>query len=97
MLSSSNFSLISSETTKMREFNQESPVECYILRLIDVLVVLVFMLCLGFNSMLLLAFCRKKSPTKTALDIYMASLTFLNLIGSILEFPFIIISNFYCR
>lgn len=78
-------------------FDVISPVACYKLRMISALTCVIFFFSLSLNSLLLMAFYQKKTPTKAPLNIFIISLTVYNLVGSFLEFPFIIASNFYCR
>ncbi|RNA43725.1 vertebrate ancient opsin-like [Brachionus plicatilis] len=75
---------------------KSSPVNCVNLRIIGTFTTLLFASCLLFNSILLWVFLKYKnmrSPT----NIFITALTILNLVGSIIEFPFIIASKFACR
>lgn len=71
-------------------------VECYKLRIVGVVEMILFFLCLVFNSMLLKMFIRNKK-FHTPLNVLIIILTCFNFFGSLLEFPFIILSNLYCR
>lgn len=76
--------------------NHNHQVECYKLRIIGVFSIFLFILSLFFNMLLLIVFFSSKK-LRTTNNIPILVLTFLNLIGSILEYPFVIISNLKCR
>ena len=76
--------------------NNNHQVECYKLRIIGVFSIFLFILSLFFNMLLLIVFFSSKK-LRTTNNIPILVLTFLNLIGSILEYPFVIISNLKCK
>jgi hypothetical protein len=71
-------------------------VDCYKLRIIGVFSIFLFILSIIFNSLLLAVFFSSKK-FRSSNNIPLLALTFLNLIGSILEYPFVIISNLKCK
>ena len=71
-------------------------VACYKLQIMAVIYVLLFIGCLVFNAFLLLVFIRHKK-LQNSFNMFIIALTLLNFFGSLLEFPFIILSNFYCQ
>lgn len=71
-------------------------IECYKLNLVAIYCLIIFILSLILNSILLVIFYMYKEFRNT-LNNFMITLITINLIGSILEFPLIILSNFYCR
>lgn len=77
-------------------YNRVSPVECYKLQIIGVYCILVFVLSIFFNSVLLWVFHQNKK-LRNSHNTFTIFLTFLNLFGSILQFIFVIPSNFNCR
>lgn len=78
------------------KYSLDSPVECYKLNLIGILCILIFVLSSFFNSALLWTFIRNKS-LRTSLNIFIIALAGFNLFGTIVELPFIIVSNLSCR
>lgn len=78
-------------------YDEYSPVECYKLRLVSVLFIFMFILSITFNSLLLWTFFTFKDLRLLPLNLFVIALTINNLSGTISEFPFVIISNFYCR
>jgi hypothetical protein len=68
-----------------------SPVSCDKLHLIGIYCIIVMVLGIVFNSTILAVFLRYKEM-RTPLNTLVGALTLLNLIGSFLEFPFVIIS-----
>ena len=75
---------------------KESPIECYKLRVVSINCIILFALSLLFNSFLLIIFLIKKQLQKPS-NIFIFTLTLFNLIGSIGEFPFVIVSSLYCK
>ncbi|RNA30626.1 melanopsin [Brachionus plicatilis] len=71
------------------DFMINSPVKCANLRIIGALSTLLFALCLVFNSILLWVFLKYKN-LRSPINVFITALTISNLVGSILEFPFII-------
>ncbi len=77
-------------------FNKESPIPCYKLKIISGYCVIVFILCLVFNSLLLRVFLLYKY-LRTSINHIIIVLTLVNLLGSIIEMSFVILSNYNCR
>ena len=78
------------------DFMKNSPVDCTNLQIIGTFTTLLFGLCLLFNSMLLWVFLKYKN-LHSPINVFIVALTTTNLIGSVLEFPFIIASKFACK
>ena len=83
-------------TVDLDIFSNESPIECYKLRIVSINCIVLFLLSVIFNSFLLIIFLTKKQLQKSS-NIFIFTLTLFNLIGSITEFPFVIVSNLYCK
>lgn len=77
-------------------FERLSPIECYKLNIIACYCIILLVLSVTFNSLLLLIFFRHKK-LRNSLNMLIITITFLNLIGSLSEFSFVIPSNFQCR
>lgn len=77
-------------------YDIESPVECYKLRILASYSIVVFIASVVFNGFLLHLFYINKELRST-LNMLIITLTIFNFIGSIIEFPFIIVANFNCR
>lgn len=78
------------------KYSLESPVECYKLKLVGILCIFLFVFSAFFNSILLWTFIRNKS-LRTSLNMFIIALTSFNLFGTLIELPFIIVSNLKCR
>lgn len=81
---------------KFDKYNRLSPVSCYKLNIIAIYCTTLLILCL-FSNGLLIWLILKYKKLRTPLNILILTLAFYNLIGSLLEFPFVIHSNFYCK
>ena len=90
----SNFSLKAQLAKQLVE--GVPPLLCYKLQALGFLCILLFIACIVFNTFLLWVFFKNKK-LQSSFNMFIVALSILNLIGSILEFPFIIISNFSCR
>ena len=77
-------------------YGTESPIECYKLQVIALYFILLLVLSLISNSLLLAVFARYRC-LRTNLNLLVMTLTALNLFTSIVEFSFVIPSNFQCR
>jgi hypothetical protein len=84
------------ETSTFNEYSLESPTECYKLRILGLFCVLLFLASTLVNSMLLHVFIKNKN-LRTSFNILIIALNILNLTGTILQLPFIIISNLSCK
>ena len=74
----------------------DSPVDCFILQLFGILSVFLFALSLAANSLLLFVFYKHRSLC-SPMNIFVITLTIFNEICTIVEWPFIIGSNLFCR
>ena len=87
-------------TTKLQSnmsiWDMDPPTECYKLRIVGVLTALLFVFSTIFNGVLVYAFIKHKK-LRTPLNIYIIAISVLNLVSTILELPFIIASNMYCK
>ena len=77
-------------------YGVSSPVECFKLNLIAIYCIVIFVLSLVFNSLLIIVFYIYKDLT-SPLNPFIITLTIFNLAGTLIEFPFVIASNFYCK
>ena len=77
-------------------YGVESPVECFNLNLIAIYCIVVVVLSLIFNSLLIVVFYVYKDLS-SPLNPFIITLTIFNLVGTLIEFPFVIVSNFYCK
>lgn len=78
------------------KYSLEPPVECFKLNLIGIFCIILFVLSAFFNSILLWTFIRNKS-LRTSLNIFIIALTCCNLLGTLIELPFVIVSNLKCQ
>ncbi len=77
-------------------YNSDDQFLCFQLQVIGIICIVLFIACVLFNSFLLWVFFKNKE-LQSSFNMFIVGLSILNLIGSILEFPFIIISNLSCR
>lgn len=78
-------------------YNLQSPIECYKLNIIAIYCCFLFTICLVVNSRLLIVFYQSRELRTSSLNRFVILLTALDLLGSVLELPFVIVSNFSCR
>lgn len=78
------------------EYSLDSPTECYKLKILGFVCILLFISSSFFNLLLLSVFIRHRS-LRTSFNVTIIALTSLNLIGTFTQLPFIIISNLSCR
>jgi hypothetical protein len=78
------------------EYSLESPTECYKLQILGIICIILFISSLIFNSLLLNLFIKNKH-LRTPNYASVIALTILNLIGTLTQLPFIIISNLSCK
>ena len=83
-------------STIIDEFGQISPIACIKLKFIAGYCVVLLTLSLVFNTTLIFIFISHKK-LRTTLNMFVLTLTILNLFGSIFEFGFVIPSNWSCR
>ena len=81
-------------TTSLDPF--QSPIACDKLRVVGVAVLLLFVASILSNAALLWILVSYKD-LQVSMNAYVIALTVLNLVGTVLESPFIIISNMVCR
>lgn len=77
-------------------FDAESPVECFKLKIIAVYCLIIFLLSLITNSILIWILVFYKE-LRNSMNTFMLALSICNLIGSLIELPMVIISNFNCK
>jgi hypothetical protein len=82
--------------TSIDEYSLESPTECYKLQILGIICFFLFVSSLTFNSLLLNVFIKNKH-LRTSNYVSVIALTILNLIGTLTQLPFIIISNLSCK
>jgi hypothetical protein len=80
-----------SNVTYIDLYEMQSSVDCGTLNIIGWYCIAVMILSVLLNSIILIVFVRYKEM-RSPINTLVGSLTFLNLIGSVLEFPFVIIS-----
>ncbi len=83
-------------SSKMFDLGVVSPIECSKLHIIAYYLIIIFILGIISNSILLLILIRYKDMRVT-LNIFVATITILNLFGTLTELPFVIHSHFKCR
>jgi hypothetical protein len=84
------------EFTFRDPYDQEPLASCPVLRVLGAYCVFLFVTGTIFNSALLYLIIKHKEY-KNSLNIYIIALIALNLFGTVLELPFIFVSNLYCR
>ncbi|RNA28085.1 melanopsin [Brachionus plicatilis] len=77
-------------------FEVEPTVECYKLQAIAIYCLIIFLLSLIANSVLLWILIYFKE-LRNSMNAFMLALTVCNLVGSLIEIPMVIISNFNCK
>lgn len=92
----SNFPFVSNVTEEFDPYCRKSPVECHKLQLLGVFCICVAVGGVFFNSLLLYVTLRHKDM-RSSLNALMIALSVVNLFGSLVEMPFIIISNLKCK
>ena len=78
-------------------YNRESPVVCWKLNVIAAYCVVLFSASLVTNGLLLFVFWRVKEMYRVIQNSYVIVFTLLSFVGTILEAPILILSNYYCR
>ena len=77
-------------------YDQVALLECYKLKYISLYSTILFFTSLFFNSTLLYIIFKHKY-LRTSLNMFIVSISILNLIGTLVEFPIVTISNFHCK
>jgi hypothetical protein len=77
-------------------YNQVPPVECNKLTIIGVFCILLFFSSIFFNFSLLWIFFKNRE-LRTSVNIFIITLTIINILGTLLETPWIVFSNLFCR
>jgi hypothetical protein len=70
--------------------------KCFKLNLIALFCAFLFLISLYFNTTLLYTLLKHKDM-KSNLNLFIICLSFINLIGTLVELPVVVINNFYCR
>ena len=83
-------------TTDLDYFYLSEFVECNKLNLISLYLIFMFTLSLFLNILLLIKFFNNKHLL-TNINILIITLTIFNLVGTLLEFPLIIINSIFCK
>ena len=83
-------------TNTFDEYDRESPVACWKLNLIAFYFLILFAASFLVNSVLLWIFVKEKE-FRTPLNAFVIAFTALSVLGSVVQGPFVIASNFYCR
>ena len=78
------------------DFGSVSPIESYKLKIISMYCVFLFVMGIGVNSALLWTYYRYEDARRS-FNRFILVLTILNLIGCLVELPFVIISNYLCK
>ena len=76
-------------------FYVESSVNCFALKMVAHFLVIILFLSVLFNSTIILVYIRYKQLI-TPFNVLILAIIILNLIGSILELPLVILTNFSC-
>ena len=74
----------------------DSPVECYKLKVVAGVFIIAFVSSVYLNSSIIWIFLKTKK-LNVSINFFLFSLIVYNLIGTILEFPIVIMNNFNCR
>ena len=77
-------------------YSIKSPVNCSFLNFIALYLLILFIASFNLNGVLLFIFWHSK-PLRKANNFYMIAITFYNLIGSVVELPFVIQSSLMCK
>ena len=77
-------------------YDQQPLLECYKLRYISIYSMTLFFISLFFNTSLLYILFKNKH-LRTTLNNFIMSISVLNLIGTIIEFPLLAITNYQCK
>ena len=77
-------------------FNTPSPIACNKLNIVSYYFMIIFVLSIVFNSLLILIFVRYEKY-KTPLNLLILALVIINWIGTVIEFPVVIATNFVCK
>ena len=70
--------------------------KCFVLKLVNIYLFIIFVLSVLSNSFLLFIFLKNKN-LRIPLNIFIIALTICNLFGALLEIPLVFISNMYCK
>jgi hypothetical protein len=98
--SGSNFQIykifVMKNTVSLLYSEHQEVAKCFKLSILAIVCCVLLALSVFLNGSLLLTFARYKS-LHTRGNIFVIALTLVNFFGTIIEFPWIIVSNFYCR
>ena len=77
-------------------YDQPSPVDCAVLKMVAAVLVVLFITSLTFNTLLLWVFIIHKKFL-TPLNVLLMTLVVCNLVATTSELPIVIINNLNCR
>ena len=90
------FVLVNSSIVFNDSFSVESPVPCWKLQAVGYVCIVLFVLSLISNGLLLRMFISDKK-SRNKMNTYAITLTIINIVAATIEWPTIILSNFYCK
>jgi len=74
---------------------EESLINCFVLKIVAIYLGIILFLSILFNSVIILVYIRFKHLI-TPYNVIILSIIILNLIGSLVELPIIIVTNYSC-
>ena len=77
-------------------FSVKSPVECSKLQIVGYSSIMLFVLSFFSNFLLLWSFVRNKKQ-RSKMNTFVVALTFINLIGTVIEWPVVITNHLNCK
>lgn len=77
-------------------FEIQSPLDCDTLRILGLIHLVIFLVSIATNSFLLWTYCYHRQRSKS-INLLVVIMTVLNLFGSLLESPFVVLSQLHCR
>ncbi len=77
-------------------FGQLSPIKCLHLNILSAWCSIILIASLMFNTFLIVVIRIRKS-LRGSKNLFMTAFIIFNFLGSVLELPFMIVSNLYCR
>ena len=77
-------------------YERQSPVGCTFLKFISFYLTAIFICGVICNCLLIWIFCSNKH-LRTNLNIFIITLSVINLLATVSEVPFVIVSNYKCR
>jgi hypothetical protein len=89
--------LFSYKYDKNINLNLYSPINCQTLKNVSYILTIILAFSILLNFVLLLALRHLKKSPNYQNDLYLITITAFNLVGSVIIFPFLIVSCFNCR